>query len=121
MKRLVVGLVAFALSVAGAHFVLAQQAPAAGGGAPQAVEGCAAAADGLLCHQRGPRKRREPRRPCRRGCALPGARDGGWAGARTWRAYLSTPQGPWRPLTPAIESAPAPGTTPGSAHRKQRR
>src|SRR5262252_1671153 len=36
MKRLIAGVVAFALSVAGAHFVLGQQAPAgARGAAPQ--------------------------------------------------------------------------------------
>src|SRR4029434_11297610 len=95
MKRLLAGLVAFALSVAGAHFVIAQQAPAAGGGAQQAGRGAAAPAQpvGILATSVGLGK---------------GATLGGLAGAdahcqalataagqgsRTWRAYLSTTAG----------------------------
>ena len=93
MKRLLVGLVAFALSVAGAHFLLGQQAPAPQGGAPaQPGRGQAAPPQpmGFFVTSVGLGK---------------GANLGGLAGAdahcqalataagagnRTWRAYLST-------------------------------
>jgi len=94
MKRLLAGLVAFALSVAGAHFVLGQQAPAGQRGAapPQGGRGPAAAPQpmGFFVTSVGLGK---------------GANLGGLAGAdahcqalamaagagnRTWRAYLST-------------------------------
>ena len=94
MKRLLAGLVAFALSVAGAHFVIAQQAPAAGGGAPQGARGAAPPQPmGFFVTSVGLGK---------------GANLGGLAGAdahcqalataagqgaRTWRAYLSTTAG----------------------------
>ena len=94
MKRLLAGLVAFALSVAGAHFVIAQQAPAAGGGAPQGGRGAAPPQPmGFFVTSVGLGK---------------GANLGGLAGAdahcqalataagqgaRTWRAYLSTTAG----------------------------
>jgi len=86
MKRLLAGLVAFALSVAGAHFVLGQQAPPAG--------------------QRGPAAAPQPMGFFITSVGLgKGANLGGLAGAdahcqalamaagagnRTWRAYLST-------------------------------
>ena len=94
MKRLLAGLVAFALSVAGAHFVIAQQAPAAGGAAPQGARGAAPPQPmGFFVTSVGLGK---------------GANLGGLAGAdahcqalataagqgaRTWRAYLSTTAG----------------------------
>jgi hypothetical protein len=94
MKRLLAGLVAFALSAAGAHFVLGQQAPAGQRGAapPQGGRGPAAAPQpmGFFVTSVGLGK---------------GANLGGLAGAdahcqalamaagagnRMWRAYLST-------------------------------
>lgn len=97
MKRLLAGLVAFALSVAGAHFVLAQApAPQPGAGAPAAG---------------GAPQRGAPAAPQPMGFFVTsvglgkGANLGGLAGAdahcqalaaaagagnRTWRAYLST-------------------------------
>ena len=99
MKRLLAGILAFALSAAGAHFVLGQQAPPAGGQAPAAGGRGGGGAQGA------------------RGAPQPmgffvtsvglgkGANLGGLAGAdahcqalataagqgnRTWRAYLST-------------------------------
>src|SRR4029453_3659969 len=97
MKRLLAGLMAFALSVAGAHFVLGQQAPAgARGAAPQGG---------------APPQRGAPAAPQPMGFFVTsvglgkGANLGGLAGAdahcqalaqaagtsgKTWRAYLST-------------------------------
>jgi hypothetical protein len=93
MKRLLAGLVAFALTVAGAHFVIAQQAPPAGGaagrGGAQGRGGAPAQPMGFFITSVGLGK---------------GGNLGGLAGAdahcqtlaaaagagnRTWRAYLS--------------------------------
>jgi len=105
MRRLLAGLVAFALSAAGSHFVLGQQAPAAGGAAPQRGAPPAGGAPAAGAPPRGA----APAQPM--GFFITsvglgkGANLGGLAGAdahcqalataagqgnRTWRAYLST-------------------------------